>query len=64
MSKHTIEDIRREYSRLDAITGIDSSNIPIVISTRAKRRHGWAASGYRCSCGRQKFSLLQDKRGG
>lgn len=40
MPKHTIEDIRREYARLDAITGIDSSTIPIIISTRAKRRYG------------------------
>lgn len=40
MPKHTIEDIRQEYARLDAITGINSSAIPITISTHTKRRYG------------------------
>lgn len=40
MPKHTIADIREEYARLDAITGINSSTIPIKTSTHAKRRYG------------------------
>ena len=36
----TVEDVRREYDRLDALCGVDTSRIPLVISTRAKKRLG------------------------
>lgn len=35
-----LDDIRREFARLDAITSIDTSHIPIVISTQAKLQRG------------------------
>ena len=37
---YCLEDIRKEFARLDAITGIDSSNVPITISYRSKVRRG------------------------
>lgn len=36
----TVEDIRREYDRLDALCGADTSRIPLCVSTRAKKRLG------------------------
>lgn len=38
--KHTVAEIRAEYNRLDALCGIDSSKIPIRISTKAVKRYG------------------------
>lgn len=37
---HTIEDIRREFRRLDAITGADTEGIEIAISKRMVKRLG------------------------
>lgn len=37
---HTLEEVRREYARLDRITGIDSSGIELKISKRAVRQLG------------------------
>ena len=36
----TVEDVRREYDRLDALCGVDTSRIPLFVSTRAKKRLG------------------------
>lgn len=41
MSKYTLEDIREEYDRLDAICGIDTSEIKLKISTRSVNRYGF-----------------------
>lgn len=51
---HTIEDIKEEYRRLDAITGLDTSHIPIVISTRLTRRYGYCQY---CKQGKQSLPL-------
>lgn len=37
---HTIEDIRREFRRLDALCGVDTSHIDIVVSKRMVKRLG------------------------
>ena len=37
---YTVEDIRREYDRLDALTGIDTRSIALSVSTRAVKRLG------------------------
>lgn len=37
---HTIEDVRREYDRLDALCGVDTSALSLRISTRATKRLG------------------------
>ncbi len=37
---HTVEDIRREYDRLDALCGVDTSSVALRISTRAAKRLG------------------------
>lgn len=39
----TLEDVRREYHRLDGICGVDTSQIPVKISKRAIRRRGSCA---------------------
>ena len=36
----TLEDVRREYDRLDALCGTDTSQLRLRISTRAKKRLG------------------------
>lgn len=36
----TLEDVRREYDRLDALCGIDTSRLRLQVSTRAKKRLG------------------------
>lgn len=38
--RHTLEDIRREYDRLDALTGADTSGVALRVSTRASKRLG------------------------
>ena len=37
---HTLEDIRREYDRLDALCGADTSGIEIAVSKRMVKRLG------------------------
>lgn len=37
---HTLEEVRREYERLDAVLGIDTSAIELRISKRAVRQLG------------------------
>lgn len=37
---HTVEDIRAEFDRLDAVSGADTSGMEIVISARSVRRLG------------------------
>ena len=37
---HTIEDIRREFRRLDALCGVDTSQIHIAVSKRMVKRLG------------------------
>lgn len=37
---HTIEDIRREYDRLDTLCGVDTTGIEIVLSKRMVKRLG------------------------
>lgn len=44
----TIEDVRREYHRLDGICRVDTSQIPVKISKRAIRRRGSCAYSGRC----------------
>jgi len=41
---HTVEEIRREYDRLDRLCGVDTSGVEIVISRRSVRRLG----SFRC----------------
>ncbi len=40
MSAHTLEDIRREYDRLDALCGVDTSAVALRVSARAFKRLG------------------------
>ena len=40
MSRHTLEEIKAEYRRLDALRGVDSRYIPVKISKRATNRYG------------------------
>ena len=37
---HTLEDIRREYDRLDALCGVDTGALALRVSTRASKRLG------------------------
>ena len=37
---HTIQEIKKEFSRLDKLLGTDTSNIEIVFSKRTVKRHG------------------------
>lgn len=37
---HTLEDIRREYDRLDALCGVDTGAVSLRVSTRATKRLG------------------------
>lgn len=37
---YTVEDIRREYDRLDALCGADTRGVALLVSTRAKKRLG------------------------
>ena len=37
---HTLEDIRREYDRLDALCGVDTKPVALRISKRASKRLG------------------------
>ena len=37
---HTLEDIRREYDRLDALCGVDTTPVALRVSTRAAKRLG------------------------
>ncbi len=37
---HTLADVRREYDRLDALCGADTSAVELRVSTRAKKRLG------------------------
>lgn len=37
----TLEDIRHEYDRLDALCGVDTSSVELVSSTRMKTRLGY-----------------------
>jgi hypothetical protein len=37
---HTIEDIRREYDRLDRLCGVDTKPVALRVSTRASKRLG------------------------
>ena len=36
----TLDDVRREYHRLDRICGVDTSQIPVKISKRAREQRG------------------------
>lgn len=38
--KHSIEEIRREYDRLDKLLGVDTSKIVLSVSTRCVNRYG------------------------
>ena len=38
--KYSIDDIRREYDRLDKLLGIDTRNITLSVSSRCVRRYG------------------------
>ncbi|MBR1658843.1 MAG: SprT-like domain-containing protein [Oscillospiraceae bacterium] len=42
---YTLEDIRREYDRLDAMTGIDTRNMLLRVSGRAVKRLGMFRPG-------------------
>ncbi len=37
---HTLDDVRREYDRLDALCGVNTRAVPLLVSTRAKKRLG------------------------
>lgn len=36
----TLDELRREYDRLDHLLGIDTSRVELVFSTRMVRRYG------------------------
>lgn len=38
--KHSLEEVRLEYDRLDALCGVDSRGVALSVSTRATRRLG------------------------
>lgn len=38
--QRTLDDVRREYDRLDALCGVDTSALALRVSTRAKKRLG------------------------
>ena len=49
--KRTLADVRREYDRLDALCGVDTSSIPLRVSTRTSKRLGscqYSAAGVSC----------------
>ena len=58
--KHSVEEIKAEYRRLDQICCIDSRYIPIKISTKAIRRYG--SCSYRTVAGRTyvKYITISD----
>ena len=37
---HTLDDVRREYDRLDALCGVDTTQVALRISKRATKRLG------------------------
>mgnify|MGYP000535087244 CR=1 FL=1 len=37
---HTVEEIRREYKRLDQMIGVDTSHLEIIFSPRAVYQYG------------------------
>ena len=39
--KHTLEDVRAEYDRLDKLCGVDTKGIKLKISKRATRQFGY-----------------------
>ena len=39
-ARHTLEEIRREYDRLDALCGVDTGAVELCVSARATRRLG------------------------
>jgi predicted SprT family Zn-dependent metalloprotease len=41
MPKYTLDDVRKEYYRLDALCGVDTSYLDLRISTRATSRYGY-----------------------
>ncbi len=40
MSLYTLEDVRREYDRLDGLCGVDTRGIELKVSKRASKRYG------------------------
>ncbi len=40
MSRYTLEDVRREYDRLDRLCGVDTRGIELKVSKRASKRYG------------------------
>ena len=42
---HTLEEVRREYDRLDALTGADTRGVALSVSKRAVRRLGCFCPG-------------------
>ena len=53
---HTLEDVRREYDRLDALCGVDTSGVALKVSTRAAKRLG----SCRCSPRRVESVTISD----
>ena len=37
---HTLDDVRREYDRLDALCGVDTTQVALRVSKRARKRLG------------------------
>lgn len=40
MAKHSVEEVRAEYDRLDKLCGVDTSAIEIRVSQRSTSRYG------------------------
>lgn len=53
---YTLEDIRREYDRLDLLCGADTGGVALIISTRARKRLG----SCRCSAAGVKSITISD----
>ena len=49
--KHSIVEIREEYNRLDALCGVDTSSIDLLISKRAIRQYGCCRHKYNVKSG-------------
>ena len=41
MAKHSVEEVRAEYDRLDKLCGVDTSAIEIRVSQRSTSRYGY-----------------------
>lgn len=60
MPKHTLEDVRAEYNRLDDLCMVDTSFIDLRVSTRATRRYGYCHYKSRANFGAGGYIFVPD----